>query len=804
VNISITAWPVTGWFCAVLAALPAAGQATAVIQGRVIDPTGAPVSEAVVTVSNPVAGLHKRIETGIDGQFTVGNLPFQAYRIGVDREGFAPFRSEVAARSNVPVEVTVRLELTTVYQNLSVSANAGALLVDPGETGTRVQMNQNQIDRMALQAGNRGLEAVLATFPGFSMNANGAIHPRGAHNQMTFVIDGMPITDQLTGAFANAVDPNIVQTVDLYTGNIPAEYGSKVSAVASVTTRAGLGSGRRLGGTTTLSAAGFDTASQVTSLSGESGRVGYTVLANTMESHRYLDQVSLDNLHNGGNSARAFARADIQATGRDVVRLNALAGRSSFELANLRSQQENGMRQRQRLEDGSLSLGWVHLLSPVASIDSTVSYRSSRALLLPSPGDIPVTAWQDRRIETYTAWNRFNLTRGAHNLKAGIDGQWFPVREAFRFGVTSADFNRPGTEDYIATLAAHDLTRGGRQFTFARRSTGRLASGFVQDQVRLGRFQISAGLRFDDYRFLVRGSQWQPRVGFSFHLRETGTVLRASYNRTYQTPPNENLLLASSSESSVLVDPDARLTLGGALALIQPERQNFFEASVQQGVGSQVSVWASYYHKNSRDQQDNNNFFNTGVIFPMALASIRVNGLEGRMVLTPVRGFSGSLSITHARAVSTPPFTGGLFIGNSAVSLLNQGPFLIDHDQALAVHGVATWTSRRGFYTTASVRYDSGLVANPSDPEAVAADPDYADLLPLVNLTAAVPRVRPRTIADLVVGYERSRDGSKRWDLSLMLTNLTNRTALYNFQSIFVGTRLVQPRTAGVRLRIHF
>jgi outer membrane receptor protein involved in Fe transport len=54
---------------------------------------------------------------------------------------------------------------------------------------------------------------------------------------MTYVIDGMPISDQLTGAFANAVDPAIAQTVELFTGNISAEYGGKVGAVANVTTR---------------------------------------------------------------------------------------------------------------------------------------------------------------------------------------------------------------------------------------------------------------------------------------------------------------------------------------------------------------------------------------------------------------------------------------------------------------------------------------------------------------------------------------------------------------------------------------
>jgi hypothetical protein len=33
---------------------------------------------------------------------------------------------------------------------------------------------------------------------------------------------------------------------------------------------------------------------------------------------------------------------------------------------------------------------------------------------------------------------------------------------------------------------------------------------------------------------------------------------------------------------------------------------------------------------------------------------------------------------------------------------------------------------------------------------------------------------------------------------------LTNRTALYNFQSVFVGTRVVQPRAATVEFRIYW
>jgi hypothetical protein len=99
------------------------------------------------------------------------------------------------------------------------------------------------------------------------------------------------------------------------------------------------------------------------------------------------------------------------------------------------------------------------------------------------------------------------------------------------------------------------------------------------------------------------------------------------------------------------------------------------------------------------------------------------------------------------------------------------------------------------------VRYDSGLVTNPSDPVQVATDPDYADLLPHVNLASSPPRVNPRAITDIAIGYEHRVHDRRTWDIQVQISNLFNTTALYNFQSIFVGTRLVQPRTAGVKLR---
>ncbi|HET9469047.1 MAG TPA: TonB-dependent receptor, partial [Vicinamibacterales bacterium] len=306
------------------------------------------------------------------------------------------------------------------------------------------------------------------------------------------------------------------------------------------------------------------------------------------------------------------------------------------------------------------------------------------------------------------------------------------------------------------------------------------------------------------YSFLVDGNQLQPRIGIAYELPGSHGVFRVSYNRNYQTPPNENLLLSSSPAAAVLAPEGVKEALGRAYQPIQPERQNVYEAGFQRALAGLGSIDLSVYRKDSKDQQDNNNFFDTGIIFPTTLAAIRVEGAEMRLTFTRRRGLSGTFSATTGRATSTPPFTGGLFIGQEAVELLSSGPFRIDHDQALSLHATSRYDAPNGVWLGLSARYDSGLVSNPSSPEEVAADPDFADLLPYVNLDADVPRVRPRTIVDVNAGYDVRVAGRREWSLQVQITNVTNQVALYNFQSVFVGTRLVQPRTFAVRLKRFF
>lgn len=776
-------------------------QTTATLVGVVTDAQHAALDGAEVRVTRAATGVDHAVHTSEDGGFRLPNIPPQTYLLTVTYPGFDPHVRTIDLRTSVPVELAVVLDVAAQQLAVNVSARGDGPLVDAASSGTRAALSESLIDQLPMSTGSRGLEAVLVTLPGFAPNANGAIHPRGAHNQMTYVVDGLPISDQLTGAFANAIDTGIVEHVEMMTGNIPAEFGSKVSGVALVTTRSGLGSQRRSTGEASVRLGQFDNQQVSARAAGEQGRVGYFGALSAMRTDRFLDQVSIDNLHNAGNTARAFGRVDVATTGGSLLRAYGMGGQSAFELANLRSQQARGQDQRQRLHDWSAWTSYLATLGAASTLESTAAFRTSRAQLLPSAGDTPVTASQHRTLSTLTLATRLTKLSGIHSLRIGADLQRFPVREQFTLGLTASTFNSPDDAGFNPALLPYDLTRGGTRFQFDDRATGTLTSAFAQDVVRWSHLTATIGLRLDDYRFLVRGRQVQPRVGAAWLLPDGRTTLRASYNRNYQTPPNENLLISSSPTASHLAPPSVRAALGAGYRPISPERQDVVEAGVQHVFGDGVTVDVSAYRKRSRDAQDNNNFLDTGVIFPTTLAALRAHGVEARLTVPARHGVGGTLSVTSARAVATPPFTGGLFLGQDAVDLLSAGPFVIDHDQRLSAHATVHADLAHGVWTSGSVRYDSGLVSNPSSPADVAASPDYADLLPYVNLTAAVPRVRPRTIADLAVGFERRASAARGWGLRAQVTNLFDTTALYNFQSVFVGTRLVAPRTLSAELR---
>ncbi len=249
---------------------------------------------------------------------------------------------------------------------------------------------------------------------------------------------------------------------------------------------------------------------------------------------------------------------------------------------------------------------------------------------------------------------------GDHDLKFGGTFKSFPIDEVFGFGITDPGFNDPSSDAYNPDLAPYDLTRGGQPLDFSQKRTGSYAALFVQDNIRYKNLTANLGLRYDHNNLPVTESQVEPRIGLAYYIEGTGTVLRGSYNRIFFTPEYENILFSSSPLAASLVPPEVKSSreLGGGVLLVSSERQNAYTVGAEQGVGREARLAVDFWWRRSRNAGNQDQFLNTGIVFPLAFDSGRYNGWNVR-VESRAEASGPRVPVSRSRARNLRSSTGG-------------------------------------------------------------------------------------------------------------------------------------------------
>jgi hypothetical protein len=275
------------------------------------------------------------------------------------------------------------------------------------------------------------------------------------------------------------------------------------------------------------------------------------------------------------------------------------------------------------------------------------------------------------------------------------------------------------------------------------------------------------------------------------------------------TPEYENILVSSSPEAAALAPPAIQESraLGGGSLLVHSELQNAFTVGAQQAIGSKIRLDVDFWHRQSTYAGDQDQFFNTGIVFPVAFSRGDLHGWDLRLDLAPTDGFRGFLSLGHTRAIYVAPPVGGLFIDPAYLGSLTAGPFIIDHDENLALQSGVTYDfGATGAWLGANVRYDSGLVsgAAPSD---LVGDADNSWAIPYIQVTDSTnlnpDRIKSRTIWDFSAGADLARYHIP-FSVQLDVLNAFNYKGVYNILSTFGGTHVIPPRTFAFRVHYHF
>jgi len=640
----------------------------------------------------------------------------------------------------------------------------------------------------------RALPQAIASLPGFAEEDNGLLHVRGVDDGVLYVEDGIPIYDRLDVAFG--IPPGLADlgAVAVTTGHTPAAFGLKAGAVVEIAAppasedwrgqvQGGGGSSDLSGGAISGGGPAGAPLDVFASVAGE-------------RSSRFLDPVHPDNLHNTGGVAGASLRALAALSSTSQVTLNVRAGRSRFDVSHAEPAEQAGQDQRQRTTQSTQSLALRQTMG-TASLSVAAYHRRVDARLDSSAADTPVTADSARRHDRLGLLGSLAATVGRHALTVGGELSRVAVTEDFRFAVTD-----PDADDLSDAAAAFTPAR---PFVFAGDVARPQWSAYASDRFTLGTLLIDAGLRIDHTELLVPTTAWSPRVGLALTPFGRSATLRASFNRFFQPPQAEHLLLSSSEAARALspfVDDDDDGDGGGAALL--PERQTAWELGWEQRLG-RLTLDVAAWRRTVRNYTDPNVFFGTTIVFPNSVATGTARGLDVRLRMAPLRGLTATAAYTLSKVEQAGPINGGLFLEDDIEEIGPGVVFTPDHDQRHTAAATLTWVQPVGRWAaTAQARYASGTPVELGD-----LDDDDADELAerpgaeLVDFDRG--RVKPRLVVDLSASLRLRRTSWGEIGIAASVLNAFNRAYAFNFGNPFSGTHFGAPRQfrADLRVRIN-
>lgn len=577
--------------------------------------------------------------------------------------------------------------------------------------------------------------------PGASANPNNGMRIRGADDQSTTYLDGVPLPLSVTGTVTDALDPKDIQTLRVYTGGYPAELGGQLSGVFDITTNTGKG---KPAGTVSQSIAQDNTDVTDGSITGGSGKIGYFGSASGRQTDFFLNPPSEGAGHNSGHVEYGFLKLDYNDGANDKTIVQLGSNGANFEVP--------GTLDTQREWGNIANVVWRHIDGLASTRFSVYSHASglryNGSPLDPVYGGVSDT---NENLHDTTIGVRGDQTWPGgtpHLFKVGFDVSKTTVANAFVIDVA----NGPPLTDQNTPLAWN-------------------IGVYAQDDWTTGRFQINYGARFDENSQDVTRNQVSPRVNVRYRL-DAHNTLHGYYDKLFQPIPVQD---ATHLVGNPIVQDE-----GTSLPLL-PERDDFFETGIDHDTRGLSLGFAAYY-KAERNAKDEDQVGITNVTLPVNAAKACAKGFE----FTADRDFSPNLQGFANLAISwnknAGPVTGGLNEGSFPSTY-----FFDDHDQTYtSAFGVSY--GRGGAFADLSGQYGSGQPYG----ELQTASGSITD----VNYLRVPPH--------LTFNIDAGRHVATGFGVTLFADNLFNNAYLIKQVTALSAPQYAQGRVVGIKLSQDF
>jgi hypothetical protein len=582
--------------------------------------------------------------------------------------------------SNNSTNVT-QLGNTAVVGKLDVARNQ----IVPDLGATVYSVSKAQIAGEA-QGENAPFNQVLLRTPGVAQDSLGQLHLRGEHANLQYRINDVLLPEGITG-FGQELDTRFVDSLQLITGSLPAQYGFRTAGIVDIHTKSGA---FEPGGEATMYGGSYDTLEPSFAYGGSKGNLNY--FADVSFSH---NDIGIENptsssypIHDTTDQFRTFTYLSYVLD--DTSRISAMgsASYSDFQIPNtpgLAAATSPG------------GTNWSAFMSTTnfnsASLNENQNEQNYYGVL----------AYQK------SAGN-LNFQVAAYGRSSSVHFKPDPIGALFFDGVSS-DVARTLYSGGLQADASYELNdkhtfRGGVMLLDESLSANTTTTVFpvdsngdptgpafpigdnnvahalfygvcLQDEWKIvPKVTVNYGARFDVYSASFdHENQPSPRVNIIYQPCDA-TTLHGGYARYFTPPPLENVPSTSitkfngtSNESATQQDDP-----------VKAERANYFDVGISQKVIPGLQAGLDGYYKTARNQLDDG-FFGASLI-PSAFnySEGRVYGAE--FTATYVKeGFSTYANVAYSVAQGKNWSSAQFLFDPTDLAYVKDHWVYLDHDQ---------------------------------------------------------------------------------------------------------------------------
>ncbi|OYV87111.1 MAG: hypothetical protein B7Z63_02930, partial [Ignavibacteriae bacterium 37-53-5] len=236
---------VTSLLFILLLSLKAFAGDTGKLAGAVTDAT---TKEPLVGASVLVVGTSMGASTDLDGRFVILNVPPGSYTLRASAVGYRPMEIK---DNRVSIDLTTDANFALSESAVTTEAvvvTAERPLVQKDMTASTAVIDSKEIQSLPVTNFQDVLNLQAGVVAG---------HFRGGRGGgVSYMIDGIPVTDAYNGDAVISVNTNSIQEMQLVTGAFNAEYGQAMSGIVNIATKTG---GDQLHGSLTAYSGGYVT-----------------------------------------------------------------------------------------------------------------------------------------------------------------------------------------------------------------------------------------------------------------------------------------------------------------------------------------------------------------------------------------------------------------------------------------------------------------------------------------------------------------------------------------------------------------